>query len=79
MSYLFDFKGENALDYGGVQRDMYSGFWEEACIKFFEGSTLLTSMVHPHIDINLFPFLGKVISHSYLVSGMLPVVLLFQP
>jgi len=70
---FIEFKGENALDYGGVQRDMFSGFWEEAYTKFFEGSTLLTPMVHPQVNISLFPVLGKVISHSYLVSGMLPV------
>ena len=27
---LTDFKGELAIDEGGVQRDMYSAFWEQA-------------------------------------------------
>jgi len=70
---FIEFNGEMALDYGGVQRDMYSAFWEKAYTMFFEGSSLLTPMVHPQVNISLFPVLGKIISHCYLVSGMLPV------
>ena len=32
---LIKFSGEEALDYGGVQRDMYSAFWEIAYSKKF--------------------------------------------
>lgn len=64
---------EEALDYGGVQRDMFSAFWEEAYSKFFEGATLLVPMVHPHMDMATYPILGRIISHGYLVTGHLPV------
>ena len=52
------FSGERALDYGGVQRDMFSAFWEVAYSKFFEGATLLIPMVHPHMDMSIYPILG---------------------
>ena len=64
---------EEALDYGGVQRDMFSAFWEEAYSKFFEGATLLVPMVNPHMDMTIFPILGCIMSHGYLVCGHLPV------
>lgn len=65
--------GEQAIDDGGVQRDMYSAFWEEAYSKFFDGATNLIPMVHPQIDMKVFRVLGRIISHGYLVSGHLPV------
>ena len=34
------FVGEQAVDCGGVSRDMVSGFWEVAYIKSFDGSRL---------------------------------------
>ena len=67
------FKGEIAVDQGGVHRDMYSAFWEEAYALLFEGATLLTPMFHPEMDMSLFSILGRVLSHSFLVSGILPI------
>jgi hypothetical protein len=68
-----EFSGEQARDYGGVQRDMFSALWEDVYSKFFEGATLLTPMVHPHMDMSIYPVLGRVLSHGYLVAGHLPV------
>ncbi len=34
------FTGEIAVDAGGVQRDMYSAFWEKAYKTLFDGATL---------------------------------------
>ena len=67
------FKDEAAIDAGGVQRDMLSGFWEEAYKKLFEGSSILTPMIHPQIDLTVFPILGRILSHGYLAAGFLPV------
>ena len=67
------YKDEAAIDAGGVQRDMLSGFWEVAYKKLFDGSSLLTPMVHPQIDLTVFPILGRILSHGYLVTGFLPV------
>ena len=66
------FKDEASIDAGGVQRDMLLGFWEVAYKKLFEDSSLLTPMVHPQIDLTLFPILGRILSHGYLVTGFLP-------
>ena len=67
------FKGENAIDNGGVQRDMISSFWEVAYQRLFEGAALLTPMVHPQMDLSIFPIIGCILSHGYLTTGILPV------
>ena len=67
------FKGERAVDSGGVQRDMLSSFWEAAYNTLFEGSNLLTPMIHPQTDLAVFPIIGRILSHGYLVTGILPV------
>ena len=64
--------GEMGVDEGGVQRDMFSAFWEQAYSTLFEGSTTLIPMVHPQIDISLYTILGRIVSHGYLTSGILP-------
>ena len=56
------FEGEIAVDFGGVQRDMLSAFWEEAYIHFFDGSSLLVPTVHPNVDMSLLPKLGLILS-----------------
>jgi len=67
------FADENAINGGGVYRDMLSGFWEEAYCHLFDGGSLLTPMLHPQMDMTVFPTLGKIISHGYLFSGVLPL------
>jgi len=67
------FKGEKAVDNGIVQCDMYSSFWEIAYKKLFEGAMLLTPMVHPQMDLGIFPIIGHILSHGYLTAGILPV------
>ena len=71
------FEGELAVDVGGVSRDMFSAFFEEAYRKLFEGALLVTPAVHPGMDYSLLPLLGCIISHAYLVSGILPVRIAF--
>ena len=67
------FKGEMAIDNGGVQRDMFSSFWEVSYEQLFEGATLITPMVHPQMDLSVFPIIGQILSHGYLTTGILPV------
>ena len=67
------YSGEMAVDEGGVQRDMYSGFWEDAYSKLFDGSTTLIPMINPHMDMSIYTILGRVLSHGFLGSGHLPV------
>ena len=45
------FEGEHAVDFGGVSRDMLSGFCEQAYKKLFDGCTLLTPVMHPQVDM----------------------------
>ena len=71
ISIVYD--SEVAIDEGGVTRDMFSGFWEEAYSQLFDGVTILTPLVHAHTNMAIFPILGKIISHGYLVCGYLPV------
>jgi hypothetical protein len=67
------YTAERAIDDGGVQRDMFSAFWEEAYAKLFEGSTSIIPMVNPHIDMMVFPILGRILSRGFLVCGHFPV------
>ena len=68
-SYI-TFKGERAIDSGGVQRDMFSSFWEAAyniILLLLEGSNLLTPMIHPQTDLAIFPIIGCILSYLYYV------------
>ena len=44
------FDDEQAIDTGGVARDMFSGFWYCAFDKSFDGSCSLVPATHPTID-----------------------------
>jgi hypothetical protein len=67
------YENEKAVDGGGVSRDMFSGFWEEAYKKMFDGCQLLTPVIHPQVDMRVLPIIGRILSHGYLTSGFLPV------
>ena len=67
--YGFIFK----MKLDGVCRDMFSGFWEEAYLKFFDGSSLLTPVLHATIDMTRLQLLGNILSHGFLVCSYLPV------
>ena len=71
------YENEQAHDTGGVSRDMFSQFWDEACINCFDGGNILIPAVNPHTDISVFPVLGTVLSHGFLVSNFLPLRIAF--
>lgn len=50
---------------------MLAAFWIEAYAQYFEGATTLTPMIHPQIDLSMYPILGKILSHDYLATGTL--------
>ena len=52
---------------------MFSAFWSDACARLFEGAKTLVPMVHPSLDLSIFPILGRIISHGYLACSFLPV------
>ena len=69
---IVKYVGEKGADEGGVQRDMFSAFWEKAYSILFEGATTLIPMVHPQIDLSVYSILGRILSHGYLATGILP-------
>ena len=66
------FKGEMGVDLGGVTRDMFSAFFSSAYIRMFDGTSTLFPASHAGVDISNFRTFGTVISHAYLVGGVLP-------
>ena len=75
--FRITFKDERAVDFGGVTRDMFSGFFNVAYTQLFDGTSLVTPTIHPGTDFSIFRVLGSVISHAYLVSGVLPIRIAF--
>lgn len=67
-----EYKDEMGVDDGGLQRDMFTAFWEKAYSLMFEGATTLIPMVHPQMNMSYYPILGRIISHGYLATGVLP-------
>ena len=53
-------------------RGMFSSFWQKAYSVMFEGATTLIAMVHPQINMSYYSILGRIISHGYLATGVLP-------
>ena len=71
------FAGEKAIDFGGVTRDVFSAFFEEAYIRLFDGSSLLTPADFPNVEMPPLATLGAIISHAYMMTGGLPVKVAF--
>ena len=71
------FKGELAIDAGGVMRDMVSAFWEIAYEKCCDGDSLLVPLIHPGSDVSVFTKLGRILSHGYMQCGFLPLKIAF--
>lgn len=71
------FDNERAYDTGGVARDLFSAFWQEARVKLFDGSTVVVPAVTPHSEMVEYCVMGTILSHGYLVSGYIPVDIAF--
>ena len=69
---LVEFEGEDGVDFGGVGRDFFSAFWDEAYKRLFDGAALLTPVSHADIQIDDFTTLGKILSHGYFCYGFIP-------
>ena len=70
---VVEFEGEEGVDLGGICHDFFSGFWEEAYMKMFDGSAQLAPIIHTDIDIHQYSTLGQIISHGYLCCGFLNI------
>ena len=71
------YESENAIDEGGVSRDMLSAFWEAAYQTLFDGANILVPFIYPSTDLAMFSVLGRIISHGYLASEFLPIRISF--
>ena len=60
-----------SVDVGGVARDMFSAFYESAYEPLFDGSSLFCPVVHPEMETTCLPTVGFVISHGYVMVGIL--------
>ena len=67
------YQGEKAIDYGGVQRDLFSAFWSDTYSRLFEGAKTLIPMVPPSMALSVYPIIGRIISHGYIPCSFLPV------
>lgn len=56
-----------------TSHDLFSAFYEEAYVKLFDGASLLTPVDFPNLDATL----GTIISHVYIIAGILPVKVAF--
>ena len=75
--FRISFKMERAVDTGGVCRDFFSAFWEEAYVKHFDGERLLVPAVHANTNLASLPLLGTILVHGFMVCGYLPVRIAF--
>ena len=75
-----DFRGEQAIDAGGVGRDLFSAFWDSTYMHqgMFEGCSIVVPSLHAQTDMQSLPVLGKILSHGYLSCGFLPVRIAFS-
>ncbi len=60
-----------------MSHDLFSAVWVDAYIRAFDGCNSLVPQAHPHIDLGMLPVLGTILSHGFLVTGMLPVRIAF--
>ena len=71
------YRDEKAIDTGGVSRDMFSGFWEHAYLKQFDGGDILVPASHPGVNMTTMAVLGTILSHGFLSCGYIPIRLAF--
>lgn len=71
------FKEEQAVDCGGVARDLLTSFWEQAYTRFFDGCNLVVPKIYPDMQTNDLRILGRILSHGYIVTGFLPTQIVF--
>lgn len=68
---------EQGSDWGGVSRDCFTSFWNEATEKYFLGNSVLIPYLPPHRleEEYKFRLLGRILAHSTAILGYIPVPL----
>ena len=70
---VIKFKDLDAIDAGGVQREMFTLFWDSWYTKCFEGGSVLAPILHAQVDYNSLVTIRRIMLHSYLACGILPI------
>ena len=70
--FRVNFTNERAIDMGGVTKDAFSAFFNEAYLYLFDGSSSLHPAMHASIDLEMFQVFGRITSHAFLAAGVLP-------
>ena len=74
---MIHFKGERAIDAGGVSRDLFTAFYDTVYCKYFDGVSLLYPALNPHMKTSDLKTLGLILSCAYLLAGIVPVRIAF--
>ena len=76
---IISFKGEKAIDVGGVKNEAFSLFWEEICKpshSLFHGENVKVPIVNAanaSANRTVFKLLGTIMSHTFVLTGVFPV------
>ena len=77
-SVAMKYEGERAVHAGGVTRDVFSSFWDEAYLDRFDGGGVVVPVITPHDDdLVVYAVYGTILSHCFLTRGFLPVRIAF--
>lgn len=67
------FKGELGADESGLTKELFSLFWEECFLQYFEGESQSVPRVDPDLPVDKFVAMGKILLHGFLLVGFLPL------
>ncbi|XP_021351424.1 uncharacterized protein LOC110449116, partial [Mizuhopecten yessoensis] len=70
------FAGESGEDAGGLTKDLFSTFWEQACSRLFTGEDVLVPHLPPHRfsqASTIYPVLGRILCHGLALTKGFPL------
>ncbi|CAC5421739.1 unnamed protein product [Mytilus coruscus] len=76
QSYLhINVLGEPGSDWGGVSRDIFTSFWNEATVLYFKGNDVHVPYLPPHKmeEERNFLLMGRILAHSTAILGYIPI------
>ncbi|VDI39265.1 Hypothetical predicted protein [Mytilus galloprovincialis] len=76
QSYLhINVLGEPGSDWGGVSRDIFTSFWNEATALYFKGNDVHVPYLPPHKmeEERNFLLMGRILAHSTAILGYIPI------
>ncbi|XP_021377139.1 uncharacterized protein LOC110465550 isoform X1 [Mizuhopecten yessoensis] len=70
------FAGESGEDAGGLTKDLFSTFWEQACSRLFTSEDVLVPHLPPHRfsqASSIYPVLGRILCHGLALTKGFPL------